>query len=927
MTSESGTEGVAPVANVFVGRDDLLVQLREDFKNLEKVRGRVVFVAGEAGIGKTTLVERFLHSITSPSEAKQRGHKPSFLVSSTKCWGIQQSGNAFEPFADLLDGLALGGGEQFVEKLKPVVRELGPKLIEGLVPYVGPLLAGILEMLLAGKGRSDAGAIAGPSYQFRRLFEQLSQLWPLVLFIDDLHWASQASIELLLGLAEHLSDRPVLILSTYRPHEIVQRPGYLDHPLSQALRQLRRYDRCAEISLDRLSLDQVRCLLSQRYPDHRFAKSFVRTLHQKTSGIPFFIDQVLLLMEKKNIVFLDTNGRWLAKSSAKLPIPERALDVVRARVHDLDRNCRHLLRYASVLGEQFRSLILAEILQETHLEVLGRLRVLESVHHLVQRRPGVPPQAERPNWAFQHAFVHDALYESLGPDELVEIHGLAVDALEADFPEARDELAGELAHHCEKAKRYQQAIVYRIAAGRRAEAAGSFTDQWKHCRQALSDLRLLPPAQDQLRDEVILRAGLARVFRHLGDMGQEAQVGHELLQLARQHDDPAAEIGGSLALLYVALQRSDEDAVRQHSEQAWRAAKRLGEAIHMTRVVCFFADRVYRYAPEEVKQRLGEAIDACERESATPLLPRTFLARGSIALLENEDDLAFSLFSRAIEYAGSAEHQDPRVLRDYPFVRSYRSHEVLTNALEGRGRIYRRRSEWQQAIAEFRRVYELKAEEKNQAGMAGLLNVIAETELQAGMLEQAEQSFEQSWAIAEPKGSHELKAMVLSTGISIALQMGNDLNVQERLLTFEGLAQGRSSLKWMWHKIQMTRGALKLRAGALEDALQILSAGLKVALEDREPGLEVQYGMWVAKTLLQRKETAEAWMYAERAVGTASYLNLPDLGDACMVAARVSMAQGEITRGRALSEQALNYYRSKNLQSKLRLAKESLEQK
>jgi hypothetical protein len=132
-------------------------------------------------------------------------------------------------------------------------------------------------------------------------------------------------------------------------------------------------------------------------------------------------------------------------------------------------------------------------------------------------------------------------------------------------------------------------------------------------------------------------------------------------------------------------------------------------------------------------------------------------------------------------------------------------------------------------------VYALKEKGKNLPGMSGLLNVIAETELMAGNIDDAEQTFQQSWTVAQEVNARNLQSMVLSTGISIALERHENADAEARLRSLEDIMQFQS-ISWMWHKIQMTRGLLKLRSGATDEAESMFLTGLKVAEEKGEYG-------------------------------------------------------------------------------------------
>jgi tetratricopeptide (TPR) repeat protein len=867
-----------PGVEVFIGRDDAIKRLKISFEKLiGEGRRQVVLVAGEAGIGKTTVVSRFLDSLSPSPESRQSSSRPPFCVLQAKCSDITTSGNPYAPFAELLDGLSDTGSKGFRKVLQDWAQDLGPKLLEGVVPYLGPLLARILERQLPKRDQEtqfDVITASGHMYQFLQLLEQVSELSPLILFIDDLHWADEASINLIFALARRIAEMPILLIGTYRPHDIRQRPGYPAHPLSRVLLEMRRYHLCEEVLLDQFTLNEVETFLDRHYPDNRFSSSLAETLYEETSGNPFFLDQVVQLLADEGNIYSDANNRWTAKPLDTVPIPNGVLAVVQARMANLDDAACDLLRYASVMGEQFRSRILAEILGQSHLSVLRSLRTLGNEHNLVKQRTGARNSNLLPNWEFSHAFVRKSLYDSLAGDEQAELHSLVVDTLKAQFPGARDDLAGELAHHCEAAKRYEEAIPYRFVATLRAHRAHSYSEQVVHCTQGISDVERSGPSQAKLRNAIVFRSELALAYRIGMDLDRAEDVAQELLRIARQHHDIVAEIEGSLALLDLAVLRRNGEAALQYSALAWSAARRSNAKHHLSRL----ADRyyslrltdlssVYMILMKQLRQYLDEIIDVCRREEASDPLSRALLSRGLIAFLENQDDQALSLFNEAIEVAKSIKHSDERFAVDYPFAHQYST--IVTDSMEYRGCIYRQRGDWHRAIREFEHVYERKQAERNIPGMAGLLNIIAETQLQAGALEDAERSFEQSWAITRQIDSPNLRAMVLSAGISIALALEDDAKAETRLQLFEEVIQD-GSVRWTWHKRQMTRGTLSMRAGAFDEATEFFTIGLKAAEEEHNLDLIAQYDYRLAELNWQCSNLDQALRHANAVLETAS---------------------------------------------------------
>ena len=155
----------SPVADVFVGRDESLGQLKAHFNNLMEGRGRIVFVAGEAGIGKTVLVNHFLSTVSLPATSTGTRCGPAIFVLRARC-GTLASSNPLGAFTELLQGLPEVKRDRIVERLKDWAREIGPALVERVVLYMGRALSKILENCLKIKDRESGAMPATQSYQF-----------------------------------------------------------------------------------------------------------------------------------------------------------------------------------------------------------------------------------------------------------------------------------------------------------------------------------------------------------------------------------------------------------------------------------------------------------------------------------------------------------------------------------------------------------------------------------------------------------------------------------------------------------------------------------------------------------------------------------------------------------------------------------------
>ncbi|MAT42183.1 MAG: hypothetical protein CL609_07565 [Anaerolineaceae bacterium] len=862
-----------PESDVFVGRYEFIQSLENEIHQLKETNcGNIIFIAGEAGIGKTTLVNYFLRSLTSNKKIKETNNYQPYVLQA-KCSDLVASGNPYAPFADLFDGFQIVETEGLKKTMGAWAKDLGPKLLEGIVPYLGPFLAGILEKQLAKDHESNqigVNVAAGQIYQFLRLLDRASKISPLIIFIDDLHWADEPSINLIFALARRISEFPILLIGTYRPHDIAEKPGQSTHPLSKILSEMKRYNLYTEIELNAFSVDEVERFLVKHFPQNNFSDSLPLKLHNETNGNPFFLEQLLRLLKDTGQIFLDTDGRWTMRPFDSLPIPRGVLAIVQARINNLERKHRLILGYASVLGEQFRSKILSEILEEPHIHILRVLRILEVDHSLVRQKSGFSHNSLQSNWEFNHAYVHQALYDSLAVEERSEIHSLAADFLVKNFPESRNELASELAFHCEMAQRFEDAINFRLSAALRVHRARGFSEQVFHCNKGIAAIKRL--ASPKEREEIIFLSGLADAYRRFMKLQEVEDIANQLLDLAITQNNSMANIEGNLRKLQVAVLRGNVRGIRLYCSRAWKEALST-KPENLIPVIGFFQHEnlvrgMHRVLRKQLKQLLDEAMRVFQNQRLFFVLSRVLTTRAFVAFLENEYDEALSFFNRAISSVNDADRNERHILNNFPFYTLYfDTNTLLDDCAEYIGRIHQSRGEWEKAIKKYEQVAERKEAENNLPGMAGLLNLIAETQLEAELFKEAQLSFERSWTIAQQTDNFELKAMVLSTGITIAIAEENISDLQARLQLFREVSH-EWNVEWVWEKRRQGEDFLNRFKEPDTINEKILLSGLNQAKEDKDFYLIFQFNSRLANWYLNNDDLDKALQFAKAVLQT-----------------------------------------------------------
>src|SRR5438552_5956461 len=486
---------------VFVGRHDELVELRAGLEDAVAGRGRFFLVVGEAGVGKTRLVEEL------GREAAERGH----LVLWGRCW----EGEGAPPYWPWIQVIrthhriahsALSGG----------VGGAGAPYLAQLVPELGGL-------------QSPAPSLPPQSEHARfYLFDAVATFLqsrpdhtPLVLVFDDLQWADTPSLLLLQFLVHELRDTAMLVVATYREMEARQNPHVAD-----ILGALARDGR--HLPLRGLGEEEVALFLEGK-TGRSASAALVRAVHRETEGNPFFVDEIVHLLVAEGA--LEQRDISIAP---RLPVPEGVREAIRCRLAPLPAPCRDALTLASVVGREFG---LAALQRACGLEADALLEVLRPAlgREILVRDPRTAGR-----YRFAHALIRETIYEELGAAERARLHGRIGEVLEALHEMDPTPHLATLAHHfleAVPAGGVEKAITYSTRAARYAEASLAYEDAAVLFERALEVLAEAHPADARERCELLLARGGAQW--KAGDGPAARETFRQAAEIARRVGDPA----------------------------------------------------------------------------------------------------------------------------------------------------------------------------------------------------------------------------------------------------------------------------------------------------------------------------------------------------------------------------------------------------
>ena len=499
---------------VIHGRDRERDQLRELLDDAIAGHGSLVLISGEAGIGKTTLVDDLIH------EAEQR----DFLVLSGGCYDLTTT-PPYGPWIEAMSGYRPGGR----------------------LPQIPAWFENPEELERIG---SQAHLIE----EGRRFFTDVANEQPVVIVLDDLHWSDVASLDLLRRLARGLADQAILVVASYREEETIR-----DHPLARQLPALIREGRALRLHLR--PLDQESIIGLARGHAGLSADDESRLTHylqRLAEGNPFLTGELLYSLEEQQVL-VSTEQGWSLGDLSQPVVPTLVQQAVEGRLARLDEDTRKLLDLAAVVGHEAPLDVLMELYDGS----------TDELDRLLQRALDVQVlqfASEKRALRFNHALTRHALYDAISPIRVQRLHQ-TVGELLTGRPDADPDVVGEHFYRSNDAR----AIEWLLRAAERAQGLYASETVVTQCDRLLDIAgRLRAPVP---LDSYRLR-GLAR--ETLGNFDGARQDHETALEQARDQGDLRAEWEALLNLGMLWASR-DYRRAGEYCEQAVRVARIIGD--------------------------------------------------------------------------------------------------------------------------------------------------------------------------------------------------------------------------------------------------------------------------------------------------------------------------------------------------------------
>ncbi len=515
---------------VFVSRQRELKQLYQSLKAALEGQHRVVFVIGEAGRGKTALLNAFAR--------RAQRLCPTLVVANGNCNAFTDLGDPYLPFREILQLLTgdistrAQAGTLRLEQARRLwniyphtvqaLAQTAPDLLDTFIPAQN-LFARMaayapeeqeawehLQSLLSSQVRKSGEKNLQQSALFEaymRLLQSLASVTPLLLILDDLQWADLGSTNLLFSLGKRLQGQRIMILGAYRPAEVAMGLEGKPHPLVRVVHELQRDMGDIVIDLTQAEGREFINALLDSEPN-RLGASFRETLYLQTGGHPLFTVELLGGMQERGDLVKDEDNYWTEQASLDWnALPARVEGAIGERIGRLGQPLQELLQIASFEGEEFTAEVVAQVLNRDEREVVRQLSgELDKKHRLVRateiKRVG---KRRLSHYRFRHILIQRYLYYTLDEVERVYYHEAIGNALEAIYGEQAPAIAPQLARHFLSAETPEKAIVHLQRAAEQALRSAALAEAARYYQLALENW----PEDDQ--------PGQAKMLRLLGE--------------------------------------------------------------------------------------------------------------------------------------------------------------------------------------------------------------------------------------------------------------------------------------------------------------------------------------------------------------------------------------------------------------------------
>jgi tetratricopeptide (TPR) repeat protein len=808
----------APVPKVrrarqtMVGREAERAALLAAFETVTGGRGLFVGIAGEAGIGKTTLAEAFVADLGAAG-------RPC-TVARGRCSERLAGTEAYLPWLEALESLVRGSGGPARASL---LRTVAPTWYAQVMPFA-PDDSSAARLLADVKTASQERL----KRELAAFLEELGRQRPAVLFFDDLHWADASTVDLLGYLGTRFESTRVLVVGAYRASDLQREK----HPLLRVKLELQARSLAREIAVEFLTREDLTDYLAVELPGHHVPQDLVDLLHARTEGNALFVTDLVRYLKDRGVVRRREEEWTLAQSVTEIAreLPESIRSMIEKKIGQLGDSDRRLLTAASVQGYEFDSAVVAAVLRAGQAEVEERLEEIDRTHGLVRLTGDreLPDSTLSLRYRFVHVLYQNVLHDSLTATRKAALSAAVAEALVGFYEDRTAEVAPDLALLFEMARDYARASDFFLTAAVNARKVYANHEAIDLARRAIVNAEKLKGAPRH--------AGVAAAAMVLVEVYMTLSRGEEALTATVLAED-AARAGGDLQTQIVAIYlRAYALGFSKRRDDARQLA---GRALEMSRQAGFDAGVAAAESLFGVLAVMSGDLAEADRyyQRSLPVLHRS--GPPLVALAASEVPCLLHLWRLDhVELEKMLEWVRPRVDEiGGVHLFNYRYGGAL--ALANQGRL-------SQALSDLREVFRLAELNGDRFWLPRVPNCLGFIHHELFDLEAALQLDLDGVLIAREMGADEAEA---NSHVNLGrdyLEVGELARAQEHLMEAEKIFDRDDWYRWRYKlRLENEQASYWIARGDLEQA----AAHATTALESGKKTLSRKHWAWAHKLL------------------------------------------------------------------------------
>jgi tetratricopeptide (TPR) repeat protein/tRNA A-37 threonylcarbamoyl transferase component Bud32 len=599
--------------------------LREAVDRAVRGEGGVVFLHGEAGIGKTRLTREL------GAYARLRGMQVLY----GRC-----------PALFRMDGVP-----PYVlwnEAIKDYLQACTPEQLYRVVGFYPGELSKLVPELKQKLGAVPQSLPINPEHGRDRVFEAVSQFVtniskeaPLLVVLDDLQWTDQSSLLLLHYLARGVHKESLLLLGAYRETDVDER-----HPLPAVVTELNRERLLQSVPLKRLSFDDASEMIRRILEQDDVPREFCELVYEKTRGNPFFVEEVIKSLKEEGVIYREEN-RWKIKEVSKIEFPETVKGVIKNRISRLDDECQNVLTMASFVGNDFAFEALCGVTgveEDKLLEMMEKILKTGLIKEKTIRGEDI--------YSFADIIVRDVVHEEVSRLRHKKLHGSVGFALEKVYAKKIDEHLGELAYHFLEGGDKDKALDYFLKAGEKAAKVFANGEAASYFQSAIG---LLIEKEGEPREKGRVLESIGDIKRLVGEYDASIKYWTDALLLWMQLDEKEslARLHRKIAnVLWSNLGNSEK--AKEHQGEALKILEAGPEGVELASLYEDIADRVSMGLTgdmAEARSWAEKALELGKKLNATEVVARSYFCLGGILAWLGDKKKGYEYQERALKIA------------------------------------------------------------------------------------------------------------------------------------------------------------------------------------------------------------------------------------------------------------------------------------